>query len=101
MAAGERRDSRVAVARETVAYWTKLAAAAKDSGVTKLCVELHGHQLVYNVPTLLKLRKAIGEIVGANFDPSHLFWTGADPLAAIDALGDAHSSCSRKGYIDE
>ena len=27
--------------------------------------------------------------VGANLDPSHLFWMGADPLAAIDALGDA------------
>jgi sugar phosphate isomerase/epimerase len=70
-------------------YWTKLAAAAKDFGVTKLCVELHGHQLVYNVPTLLKLRKEVGKIVGANLDPSHLFWMDADPLAAIDALGDA------------
>jgi sugar phosphate isomerase/epimerase len=27
--------------------------------------------------------------VGANLDPSHLTWMGADPLAAIDALGDA------------
>ena len=70
-------------------YWTKLAAAAKDCGVTKLCIEMHGDQLVYNVPTLLKLRKAIGQVVGANFDPSHLFWMGADPLAAIPALGDA------------
>ena len=70
-------------------YWTKLAAAAKDCGVTKLCIEMHGDQLVYNVPTLLKLRKALGQVVGANFDPSHLFWMGADPLAAIPALGDA------------
>ena len=72
-----------------VPYWEKLAAFAKDCGVTKLCIELHGHQLVYNVPTLLQLRKRIGTIVGANLDPSHLFWMGADPLAAIDALGDA------------
>jgi sugar phosphate isomerase/epimerase len=70
-------------------YWEKLAASAKESGVTKLCIEMHGHQLVYNVPTLLKLRKQIGPVVGANFDPSHLFWMDADPLAAIDALGDA------------
>jgi sugar phosphate isomerase/epimerase len=70
-------------------YWRKLASFAKDCGVTKLCLELHGHQLVYNVPTLLKLRKETGPIVGANLDPSHLFWMGADPLAAIDALGDA------------
>jgi len=69
-------------------YWSKLAAAAKDAGV-KLCIELHGHQLVYNVPTLLKLRKEVGETVGTNLDPSHLFWMDADPLVAIDALGDA------------
>jgi sugar phosphate isomerase/epimerase len=72
-----------------VPYWEKLAAFAQNCGVTKLCIELHGHQLVYNVPTLLKLRKQIGKIVGANLDPSHLFWMGADPLAAIDSLGDA------------
>ena len=70
-------------------YWQKLGAFAAGCGVRKLCVELHGHQLVYNVPTLLKLRKEIGPIIGANLDPSHLFWMGADPLAAIDALGDA------------
>jgi sugar phosphate isomerase/epimerase len=72
-----------------IPYWQKLAASAKESGVKKLCVELHGHQLVYNVPGLLKLRNLVGPIVGANLDPSHLFWMGADPLAAIDALGAA------------
>ena len=70
-------------------YWEKLAKAAKAAGVEKLCVELHGNQLVYNVPTLLRLRKEIGQIVGANLDPSHLMWMGADPLAAVDALGEA------------
>src|SRR5260370_17851853 len=74
-------------------YWEKLAAFARECGITKLCIELHGHQLVYNVPTLLKLRREIGTIVGANLDPSHLFWMGADPLAAIDALGDAVHHC--------
>jgi sugar phosphate isomerase/epimerase len=70
-------------------YWSKLAAFAKENGVKKLAVELHGNQLVYNVPTLLRLRKEIGPIVGANLDPSHLMWMGADPLAAIDTLGSA------------
>ncbi len=70
-------------------YWAKFAAFAKEHGVKKLAVELHGNQLVYNVPTLLRLRKEIGPIVGANLDPSHLMWMGADPLAAIDALGSA------------
>ena len=70
-------------------YWAKLAATAKKAGVEKLAIEMHGNQLVYNAPTLLRLRKEIGDNVGANLDPSHLMWMGADPLAAIDALGKA------------
>ena len=70
-------------------YWAKLAAFAKEHGVKKMAVEMHGNQLVYNVPSLLRLRQEIGPIVGANLDPSHLMWMGADPLAAIDALGPA------------
>ncbi len=70
-------------------YWRELARYAADHGVTKLCVEMHAHQVVYNVPTLLRLRDAVGSIVGANYDPSHLMWMGADPIAAIGALGDA------------
>jgi sugar phosphate isomerase/epimerase len=76
-------------AERALPYWAKLAAFAKEHGVKKLAVELHGNQLVFNVPTLLRLRKEIGPIVGANLDPSHLMWMGADPLAAIDALGTA------------
>jgi sugar phosphate isomerase/epimerase len=70
-------------------YWKKLADHAKKNGVTKLCVELHGNQVVYNVPGLLRLRKEIGKVVHANLDPSHLMWMDADPLAAINALGEA------------
>jgi sugar phosphate isomerase/epimerase len=70
-------------------YWTKLVAHARAHGVSQLAVELHGNQLVYNVPTLLRLRKEAGPLVGANLDPSHLLWMGADPLAAIDVLAEA------------
>ncbi len=70
-------------------YWRELAGVAAENGVGRLAVELHGNQLVYNVPSLLRLRAAIGPTVGANLDPSHLMWMGADPIAAIDALGDA------------
>jgi sugar phosphate isomerase/epimerase len=69
-------------------YWHDLAKVAKENGV-ELCVELHGNQLVYNVPTLLRLRAEVGPVVGANLDPSHLMWMGADPHAAVDALGEA------------
>jgi sugar phosphate isomerase/epimerase len=72
-----------------VPYWKALAEEATKAGVARLCLELHGQQNVYNVGTLHRLRDATGPVVGANFDPSHLFWMGADPLPAIAALGEA------------
>ncbi|MGF1477801.1 MAG: sugar phosphate isomerase/epimerase family protein [Geminicoccaceae bacterium] len=70
-------------------FWTEIAILAEKHGVERIALELHGNQCVYNVPSLGKLREAIGPVVGANLDPSHLFWMGADPLAAVEALGDA------------
>lgn len=72
-----------------IPYWEKTVALAKECGVVRIALELHGNQLVYNVPSLHKLRDAVGPIIGANLDPSHLFWMGADPLIAAEALGDA------------
>ena len=51
---------------------------------------------------LVEVEKEIGQIVGANLDPSHLFWMGADPLAAIDALGDAiHHVHAKDTYMNQ
>jgi len=72
-----------------VPFWMEVTALAKECGVERIALELHGNQCVYNVPTLLRLREAVGPIVGANLDPSHLFWMGADPLVAAEALGEA------------
>jgi sugar phosphate isomerase/epimerase len=69
-------------------YWGGLAAEAQRRGV-RLAIEMHANQLVYNVPALRRLRQAVGDTVGANFDPSHLIWMGADPIAAIGALHGA------------
>ena len=60
-----------------------------SAGVSRLCLELHGQQNVYNTASFQRLRDAVGPVVGVNFDPSHLFWMGADPIAAIEALGSA------------
>ncbi|MEO8751489.1 MAG: sugar phosphate isomerase/epimerase [Casimicrobiaceae bacterium] len=70
-------------------YWTDLVKYTKNEGVAKLCLELHGYQNVYSAATLQRLRNVVGETVGANLDPSHLMWMGADPIAAAHALGDA------------
>ena len=72
-----------------IPYWRDLTGYARNHDVHKLCLELHGYQNVYNVATLHRLRDAVGDTVGANLDPSHLMWMGADPIAAAHALGDA------------
>ena len=66
-----------------IPYWRELVKDAHENGMETICVEQHGHQLVYNTETLLKLRDAVGEMVGVNFDPSHALWMGAPlPLKA-------------------
>jgi len=69
-----------------IPYWTKAAKLAGDHGVTKIGFEMHPGFCVYNPETLLKLRAAVGSSIGANFDPSHLFWQGIDIPQAIRAL---------------
>lgn len=72
-----------------IPYWRDLVEAARDNGIRRICLELHGAQAVYSPSTLTRLRNAVGDVVGANYDPSHPMWMGADPLAAVRALGDA------------
>ena len=50
---------------------------------------MHPGFCVYNPETLLRLREAVGDVIGANFDPSHLIWQGIEPVAAIRALKGA------------
>ncbi len=75
--------------KKLLPFWTEMAALAKSCGVERIALELHGNQCVYNVPSLLKLRDMVGPTIGANLDPSHLFWMGADPLIAAERLGQA------------
>ncbi len=72
-----------------VPYWTQEVAFAAKHGVKQICLEMHPGFCVYNPETLLKLRQACGEAIGANFDPSHLYWQGIDPVVAIRELGPA------------
>ncbi len=72
-----------------IPYWGKTVDFARSHGVTKIALEMHPGFCVYNPESLLKLRAAVGDVIGANFDPSHLFWQGMDPVAAIKKLGPA------------
>ena len=74
-----------------IPYWKEQAEFAKAHGIKKIAFEMPPGFCVYNPETLLKLRNAVGDIIGANFDPSHLFWQGIDPVAAIRYLGEQNA----------
>ena len=90
-----------------------MAAFARSAGV-RIALEMHPGFVVYNNETLFRLREAAGPEIGANFDPSHLFWQQADPVEAIRELGTAgalfhvhakdtyvdRGNVSRNGVID-
>ncbi len=74
--------------KRVIPFWKQHAKFAADHGV-KVALEMHPGFVVYNPETLLRLRDAAGDNIGANLDPSHLFWQGIEPVAALRALGEA------------
>lgn len=70
-----------------IPYWKDFVVFAKSHGVNKIALELHPGFCVYNTESLLRLRHAVGEEIGANLDLSHLIWQGMNPTAVIRALG--------------
>ena len=75
--------------RKVIPYWREQAGFLKEHGV-KFCIEMHPGFVCYSNDTLLRLRNAVGkngDRIGANFDPSHLWWQGIDPIAAVRELG--------------
>lgn len=99
-----------------IPYWNEQAKLLAKKKV-KFCIEMHPGFVVYHNESLLRLRNACGkngELIGANFDPSHLWWQGIDPLAAVrelaqnGALFHVHAkdtridpmNCARNGNLD-
>jgi sugar phosphate isomerase/epimerase len=68
-------------------YWSGAGKFAADNGV-RVAIELHPGFIGYHTESFWKLREIGGEAIGVNFDPSHLFWQGMDPLVCIRELGD-------------
>ena len=86
-----------------IPYWKEIGQYAQEHNV-KIGLELHGGFLVHTPHTLLKLRGATCDAIGANLDPSHLWWQGIDPVAAIKILGKAnaiHHFHAKDTYIDQ
>jgi len=85
-----------------IPYWKKATEIAKSYGVAKIALEMHPGFAVYNTSSLLRLREAVGDIIGANFDPSHLYWQGIKPSESLKALkGAVHHFHAKDTYIDE
>jgi sugar phosphate isomerase/epimerase len=72
---------------KVIPYWKGAAKFAREHGIHRLAFEMHPNFVVYNPRTLMRLREAVGEEIGANCDLSHLFWQGCDPVEVIHFLG--------------
>ncbi|THF75230.1 sugar phosphate isomerase/epimerase family protein [Cohnella fermenti] len=73
---------------KVIPYWQEIGRIASQKGIL-IGLELHGGFSVHSPGTLLRLREAAGEAIGANVDPSHLWWQGIDPVQAIRLLGQS------------
>jgi sugar phosphate isomerase/epimerase len=94
-------------------YWTEEASRAQAAGV-RIGFEMHPGMVVYNPETFFRLRAAAGDGVCCNYDPSHMFWQGIDPVDAARELGRAgaivhvhakdtlldHANIRRNGVLD-
>lgn len=85
-----------------VPYWKEIGELAEKHDV-KIGLELHGGFLVHSPHTMLELRKRTNPYIGANLDPSHMWWQGIDPVVAIKILGKEgaiHHFHAKDTYID-
>jgi len=73
--------------KKVTPYWKKQGKFAADHGV-KIAIEMHPGFVAYSPETMLRLREIAGPSVGCNYDPSHMFWQGIDPIAAVRVLDD-------------
>lgn len=85
-----------------VPYWKEIGELAEKYDV-KIGLELHGGFLVHSPHTMLELRRRTSPYIGANLDPSHMWWQGIDPVVAIKILGSEgaiHHFHAKDTYID-
>jgi sugar phosphate isomerase/epimerase len=95
-----------------VPFWTDIEALAAASDV-RVAIEMHPHNLVFNPATLKRLVQRTGAThIGAEMDPSHLFWQHIDPIRAVEDLGDLvffaaakdtliHDTAAINGVLDD
>lgn len=79
-----------------VPYWKKVDQHAREHGV-KVGIEMHPQNVVFNPTSLIRLVEQTGATnVGAEMDPSHLFWQQIDPIKALEVLGELTVTAAAK-----
>jgi sugar phosphate isomerase/epimerase len=68
-----------------IPYWKEAGQYAEGRNV-RVAFEMHPGFLCYNPETMRRMSDAVGPVIGANVDPSHLFWQGIDPCQAVRYL---------------
>lgn len=96
-----------------VPYWSEINDFADEHSVD-IAIEMHPNMLIYEPTSMMRLHQETGDRIGANFDPSHLYWQGIDVTDAIRFLGGEdvihhfhakdtglyESNARVKGYLD-
>lgn len=89
--------------KKLIPYWKDINKEAEAAGV-KIGIEMHGGFLVHTPYTMLRLREEAGKAIGCNYDPSHMWWQGIDPVEAIKILGreeSLHHFHAKDTYLDQ
>ena len=83
--------------RRSGASWA--AGRGEEAPDVQICLELHAGAAAYNPASYLRIAEAGGDAVRVNFDPSHFWWQGIDPLRVIEQLGDRIGFCHGKDTL--
>jgi sugar phosphate isomerase/epimerase len=83
-------------------YWEDIQQRAADADV-RIAIEMHPGNVVFNPRTMHRLAEEIKAThVGAEMDPSHLFWQGIDPVLAVADLGElVYNAAAKDTRINE
>lgn len=74
--------------QELIPFWRSTSAwLAKTAPEVTICLEMHPGVAIFNVPGFEALAAEGSANIGINFDPSHFWWQGIDPVTVVEALG--------------
>jgi sugar phosphate isomerase/epimerase len=74
--------------KEVGPFWQAISRRlAKEAPGLMVCLELHPGVSVFSSKGFEALAQHTEDNIGINFDPSHFWWQGIDPIEVVKALG--------------